>query len=131
MSFPFANLALLISSFSSVLSSAPRMANAFRVWTVFLAPNCLPVSSSSSDRWILGGCFTNKSTFTFTLAQLGLVLFAVVKSTVKGLPTTDAIEKIVSLAEKFGDNSGKLTHATATDVSSSDLNQWYQINGHI
>ncbi|KAJ8556134.1 hypothetical protein K7X08_022892 [Anisodus acutangulus] len=58
-----------------------------------------------------------------TLLELGRVLFIISISTVKVLPTADAIEKIASFAKrKVGGRSGKLIHATATEVSSCGLN---------
>ncbi|XP_059292391.1 uncharacterized protein LOC132045830 [Lycium ferocissimum] len=62
---------------------------------------------------------------------LGLVLLAVAISSVKGLPTADAKEKTASFAKKLGGNSGKLIQATAMDVSSSGLNQGFQMRGLI
>ncbi|XP_055832978.1 uncharacterized protein LOC129901745 isoform X2 [Solanum dulcamara] len=41
---------------------------------------------------------------------LGLVLFAVSRSTVSGFPTAVAMEKTASLTKKFEDSSGKLIH---------------------
>ncbi|KAK4348163.1 hypothetical protein RND71_034502 [Anisodus tanguticus] len=63
--------------------------------------------------------------------ELGLVLFAVAKSTVRHLATVEAIEKTTFFAKGFGGSSGKLIQETVTDVSSSGLNHGIHISGRI
>ncbi|XP_055834447.1 uncharacterized protein LOC129902999 [Solanum dulcamara] len=58
---------------------------------------------------------------------LGLVLFAVARSTVSGFPTAVAMEKTASLTKKFGGSSGKLIQATAHEVSSFGLNHGFHM----
>ncbi|KAG5599525.1 hypothetical protein H5410_030895 [Solanum commersonii] len=70
-------------------------------------------------RFILFGKSPSKSASTLTLAQFGLVLFFVAKSTCNGFPTAASRENNASSPKQFGGKAGKKIQAIVVDVSSN------------
>lgn len=127
LGFHFLHPSLLWPSNLHTLQYIDR--ESYRTFTYTISSN--PVFSSTFIMHTVLGSSEAKSNYTFTLTQIGLVLFIVAKSIHKGFPTIKDREKSDSFMKYIGNKLRKDIHSTTWFVSSSILESVFSMSSCI